>query len=526
MNRIATRLLIPLTAMALAALLATSLIGSQLDRASAANIATVAAGAEQSCLINNAGNVQCWGGNYDGQLGIGTTGGNYSTPQDVLLPGPAIGLAVGRFHSCFLLATGEIRCAGSELWTGTGEGSSTPVTPIGLPNDIIQISATFWHTCAVTSTHDLYCWGLNQFGELGSDCELVGCYTPVEVTEVRGQVASVAAGRAHTCIITTSGTVRCWGGNAFGQLGNGATTDSASSVAVVGLENQEIVSISAALHTCVLTAAGAVKCWGLDEYGELGDGNTETFSPVPVDAVGLDEDVVAVTVGVFFTCVLNTDGSASCWGANDLGQAGWFPTIPIETPIPDSSIPHKVDGFAIGATAIDAGDDHTCAIVLGGVKCWGYGYGYEGAVDIPGAAPKITPPPTATATLTPTATPTPTVTPTPTKQPFPGDTDGDGCADQRENGSDPALGGLRNYKNPWDFYDVAGFNGGPKDGVIDLPNDVLGVIQHYGAANYEVRYDRGPSVGPHPWNMTAPDGVIDLANDVLGVIQQNGHHCV
>ncbi len=135
-------------------------------------------------------------------------------------------------------------------------------------------------------------------------------------------------------------------------------------------------------------------------------------------------------------------------------------------------------------------------------------------------------PPTPTPTVTPT--PTPTATPTPTKQPDPGDTDGDGCPDVRENGLDETLGGLRDYKNPWDFYDVAGLSGATPDGYIDLLFDILGVIQHYspqGAPPYDVAFDRGPSIGPNPWNMTAPDGSIDLLNDILGVIQQFSHDC-
>ena len=132
----------------------------------------------------------------------------------------------------------------------------------------------------------------------------------------------------------------------------------------------------------------------------------------------------------------------------------------------------------------------------------------------------------------PTVTPTPTITPTPTKQPDPGDTDGDGCSDQRENGPDETLGGQRNYKNPNDFYDVAGSplppqNGAP-DGVIDLPNDILGVIQHHpaGTLGYDVQFDRGPWTGPNSWNDTqGPDGVIDLPNDILGVILQFSHSC-
>ena len=115
----------------------------------------------------------------------------------------------------------------------------------------------------------------------------------------------------------------------------------------------------------------------------------------------------------------------------------------------------------------------------------------------------------------------------------PGDTDGDGCSDIHENGPDETLGGQREYDNPWDFYDVAGSplppqNGAP-DGVIDLPNDILGVIQHHpsGTLGYDAQFDRGPWTGPNSWNETqGPDGVIDLPNDILGVILQFNHRCV
>ena len=98
------------------------------------------------------------------------------------------------------------------------------------------------------------------------------------------------------------------------------------------------------------------------------------------------------------------------------------------------------------------------------------------------------------------------------KKKKPVDTDGDGCADEHESGPDATLGGQRDYKNPNDFYDVAGSPGPPQngapDGVVDLPNDILGVIQHFaptGAPPYDVQFDRGPSTGPNPWNMTAPE---------------------
>ncbi len=117
-------------------------------------------------------------------------------------------------------------------------------------------------------------------------------------------------------------------------------------------------------------------------------------------------------------------------------------------------------------------------------------------------------------------------TPVPVVAPLGLDSDGDGCPDDRELGLDETLGGLRDPFDPYDFYDVA--PAGCPDGVVDLLNVVLGVIQHYsptGAPPYDANYDRGPSTGPNAWNMTAPDGVIDLLNDILGAIAQVGHDC-
>ncbi len=108
------------------------------------------------------------------------------------------------------------------------------------------------------------------------------------------------------------------------------------------------------------------------------------------------------------------------------------------------------------------------------------------------------------------------------------DTDGDSCSDGQEVGNDETKGGLRDPLNPWDFYDVVGAGGGPPDGIIDLPNDILAVVLHFspsGGAPYGVQFDRGPSAGPYGWSMTAPDGVIDLPNDIMGVILQHGHSC-
>ena len=222
---------------------------------------------------------------------------------------------------------------------------------------------------------------------------------------------------------------------------------------------------------------------------------------------------------------LDSDGSCGLAGPGDISNAN-----PLLEPLGDNGGPTFTQALLPGSPAIDAGSsdcpppatdqrgsprpvdgngDTVTACDIGAFElCLASGC----ALPTPGPSP----------TPGPTSTPTPTFTPAP-------DTDGDGCPDPRENGPDPKRGGLRDWQNPYDFYDVLGPGAVlPKDGVIDLPNDVLGVIQHFspdGESPYDVHFDRGPSAGPFPWNMTAPDGVIDLPNDILGVILQFNHRC-
>ena len=182
----------------------------------------------------------------------------------------------------------------------------------------------------------------------------------------------------------------------------------------------------------------------------------------------------------------------------------------------DSLVPVDVVGLNASASAVAAGQRHSCAFLsTGTIQCWGTGSALgTAAPDTCQGTPNIcalSAVKLAEAWL------------------LDFDADGDGCLNKIELTTDETLGGLRDPNNPWDFYDVLGGGGGPPDQIIDLPNDILGVILHFspqGQPPYDVRFDRGPSSGPNPWNMTAPDGVIDLPNDILGVILQFGHSCV
>ena len=158
----------------------------------------------------------------------------------------------------------------------------------------------------------------------------------------------------HGCALTAGGGVKCWGYNAYGQLGDGTTTDRLTPVGVVGLSSGVVQISTGDLHTCALTAAGGVKCWGFNSYGELGDGTT-SFRTLPVNVSGLTSGVAQLIAGYYHTCAVTTSLGAKCWGYNGYGGLGDGSTADRLTPV-------NVTGLTSGVTQISPGFIHTCAV--------------------------------------------------------------------------------------------------------------------------------------------------------------------
>jgi alpha-tubulin suppressor-like RCC1 family protein len=158
--------------------------------------------------------------------------------------------------------------------------------------------------------------------------------------------------------------VKCWGNNDSGQLGDGTTNQHLTPMDVIGLSSGVRAISAGTYHTCALTIAGGVKCWGANFYGQLGD-NTTSQRVAPVDVVGLSNEPIAISIGMFDTCVETNAGGVKCWGYNYYGQLGDYTTINRWTPV-------DVVGLNNAVTAISVGYEHVCAVTgVGGVKCWG-----------------------------------------------------------------------------------------------------------------------------------------------------------
>jgi alpha-tubulin suppressor-like RCC1 family protein len=237
-----------------------------------------------------------------------------------------------------------------------------PTPVVGLQSGVREISAGGNHTCALTEDGQAWCFGLNYRGQLG-DGSTTDRAIPVSVAGIPDPLVSIASGAVHTCALTDRGGVWCWGGNRFGQVGDGSNKDRTKPVQVPGL-GAGVAQISVGdSHSCALTTLGGVWCWGENTYGQIGDGTRED-RPLPSAIVHLRAGVTALATGFGHTCGIS-DGGAVCWGRNDLGQVGsGSDQFAITNPEP-------VIGLSNNVTRIAAGSNGTCAIDQGALLCWG-----------------------------------------------------------------------------------------------------------------------------------------------------------
>jgi len=326
---------------------------------------SIDAGETHTCAALQDGTVRCWGTGQWGVLGNNSTQASLVpvTPIDL---SNARGVSAGGNVSCVLQPT-----SGGSCWGYNGHNqlfSNTTYWP--RPRDLSgpitsQLSVGHSHTCALFPDHSVTCWGDNTEGQLGSG-SVGGTALPPHYPQGLGPASSISAGYYHSCAVETQGTVKCWGDNSEGALGNGSTSTTVgvpTAQLVVGL--QSVLTVSAGNQlTCAIVQGGAVKCWGSNGSGRLGNGSTVSSS-VPVAVSGLT-NAIAIAAGASHACAVRSDGTVWCWGSNTSGQLGNGSTT-------SSSVPVQVVGLE-NAVTVTAGQAHTCALRQDGTAwCWGAG---------------------------------------------------------------------------------------------------------------------------------------------------------
>lgn len=262
--------------------------------------------------------------------------------------------------------------------------------PEGASEDAAFATIGGGHTCAVMTNGTMRCWGRGEFGQLGygdrlslGDDELAGAGGLVSVP---GKVVSADAGEDHTCAVSDRGQVRCWGRNLRGQLGRGGRDnmgddETVSEMSSVSLGERAIAVSAGFAHSCAVTELGNLFCWGANEAGQLGYGDTTDYGLLPGERpenrgpVPLGAKAIGVAAGAKHTCALLEGGDVLCWGRGESGQTGRGDGLSWgDTP---QRLPAAGQRVALGgpAVAITAGDLHTCALMANGTaRCWGYGW--------------------------------------------------------------------------------------------------------------------------------------------------------
>jgi alpha-tubulin suppressor-like RCC1 family protein len=303
--------------------------------------ASITGGETHTCALDGSGQAYCWGNNGDARLGDSTT--NLREAPVAVLPLGGIAftkLHAGHFHTCGINASGQAYCWGENSYGQLGDSSTTwhgSPTAVHQPAGVtfVDVVAGDVHSCGLDTNGQAWCWGYGGDGAVGNN-SLIGPKYPVAVQQPLGVTfTQISANGGSSCGLTSGGQEYCWGNNASGQLGDSTTTKRTTPVAVhqpAGVTFAKIAT--SASSACALDGSGNAYCWGLNSYGEVGNGTTASPQLIPA--------AVSMPAGVTFTqivasqtaaCGLDTNSQTWCWGRNNFGQVGDGTTTNRSTPV-------------------------------------------------------------------------------------------------------------------------------------------------------------------------------------------------
>jgi M6 family metalloprotease-like protein len=326
-------------------------------------ITVIDGGASHSIALRYDGTVWTWGANWDGQLGDGTNT-RKTTPVQISGLGDIISIACGMYHSIALKSDGTVWAFGRNDYGQLGDGTNVyrnkPVQVSSL-SDVIAITGGDYHCLALKSDGIVWAWGNNESGQLG-DGTTTNRNTPVQVSSF-SNVAAIARGWVHSLALKSDGTAWAWGANGSGQLGDGTTINKTSPVKISNLNN--VIDIAGGGgYTIALESDGTVwTCgeYGWDYYENNGGAYWSYYYRTTPDYVAGINDVVAVAGGWQHIVVLKQDGTVWTWGVNWYGQLGDGTTTDRDTPVQvDINLGKTADVIVpAGSININSGDAYT-----------------------------------------------------------------------------------------------------------------------------------------------------------------------
>lgn len=316
-----------------------------------------------TCAIAEDGSLWCWGDNNYNQLGVGN-GGHAGLNR--IAGGPWAHVATATTHTCAIAADTTLWCWGDnsygELGDDTTAGRSTPAPVSSAARDRWRsVSLGVSHTCGIRDDDSLWCFGQAYYGAL-ADPNLPSSAAQSVPNRARGSWTKVAAGNLHTCAISGEGRLRCWGYNASGELGDGTTSGSAIGVDVGGAAARWVDLVAGADHNCAVRTSGELYCWGDNTHGQIPNPDVGEIASTPVAiAPRLAAWTGAHGLGLTHSCLIDAEQRLACVGGNSAGQLG------------RGSGPHprpvKLDGEWVDVASAEA---FTCALDANrDAYCWG-----------------------------------------------------------------------------------------------------------------------------------------------------------
>jgi len=323
----------------------------------------VTAGGAHTCAINTGSSLYCWGSNSFGQVGADTM----NTPHRVGAAGVWSTVTAGLNHTCGITKAKNLYCFGyngnGQVGDGTTDSPRLSLHRVGAAGVWARVSAGGNHTCAITQAENLYCWGNNDSGQVGDGTDTTPRLSLFRVGAA-GVWARVSAGGNHTCAITQAENLYCWGNNGSGQTGDGTINPAPLDLHRVGAAGVWSGVIAGLRHTCGITKAKNLYCWGENGFGQTGDGTIDT-PRLSLHRVGAAGVWSSANAGNAHTCGVTQAKNLYCWGYNLYGQVG---DGTIDTP--------RLSLFRVGAagvwSSVEAGSFHTCGITQAkNLYCWG-----------------------------------------------------------------------------------------------------------------------------------------------------------